>query len=207
MDGKVIITGTGRSGTTAFFQLLSELGMDTAKDSLYYNSGVNAGYEYTRDLTTSYAPQVIKDPRLTTKIPSLLRDGVKIGVVFVMVRDLDSAVQSRLKNGIVWVKHEMPELGGAIEIADKRTSQLVFNQRILATLLVDLTLNSVPFLPLAFPRMINDREYLYNKLCAVPLTNMLGEHICRGRFPWFKEVCDRVFDPELVHHKERKIEE
>jgi hypothetical protein len=204
MDGKILITGTGRSGTTAFFQLLSALGMDTAIESLYYNQGVNAGYEYTHDLTASYAPQVIKDPRLTTQIPSLLKAGLDISIVFVMVRDLDSAVQSRLKNGIVWADHSLPELGGDIEISDKGTSQLVFNQRILSTLFVDLTLNSVPFLPLAFPRFINDRDYLYAKLCAVPLVNKEGRHPCRGRFAMFNLICDKVFDPQLVHHKQEK---
>ena len=178
------------------------MGMDTAQDALYYNPDINAGFEYLKDLRTQWSPQVVKDPRLALKLPDLVESGVDISLVFVLIRDLESATRSRVENDILWVPPAaQPVVGGEIEIEDPYMRQLVFNQRLLATLFVDLTILGIPFLPIHFPRCAEDFDYLYAKLCAAPLYDQNGDHILHGRAAWFRDVFYSVFDSNLIHHR------
>ena len=74
---KLIITGTGRAGTTFLVRLLGELGLDTGyhppdwQKNFYAHS--QAGLE--RDLTDPRGPYVVKNPALCTELPALIVPG------------------------------------------------------------------------------------------------------------------------------------
>ncbi len=60
----LVITGTGRSGTTFLVELLTYLGLDTGFDPVSVRSGIDpvahAGLE--RDIRSDDAPYVVKSP-------------------------------------------------------------------------------------------------------------------------------------------------
>src|SRR5436309_11606939 len=92
----LIISGTGRTGTTFLVQLLTELGLDTgfADSRSEIFSNCNAGMEL--DIRRPDAPYIIKTPRLCNYLDEVLQSGqVIIDHAIIPMRDLYSAAQSR----------------------------------------------------------------------------------------------------------------
>ena len=95
----LLITGTGRSGTTFLVQLLTQLGQDTGFTdpwpARYLDPQCNAGMEW--NLRAANAPYVVKSPSLCTELETILLGGkVMIEHVLIPVRDLFSKLQPRL---------------------------------------------------------------------------------------------------------------
>src|SRR5688500_11696675 len=93
----VIISGTGRAGTTFLVQLLTRLGLETGVGSAAV-TGVdptaNAGLEC--DIRRGDAPYVVKAPHLCDTLDGVLADGqVVVDHALVPVRDLHAAAESR----------------------------------------------------------------------------------------------------------------
>jgi hypothetical protein len=95
---KVIITGTGRAGTTFLMQLLTALGLETGFRDIHegvYES-CNAGME--RDLIDSSAPYIVKNPSLCDDLAQILQTGeYVIDRAFIPVRSLEAATQTHPK--------------------------------------------------------------------------------------------------------------
>lgn len=92
----VIISGTGRTGTSFLVQLLTDLGLETG-----YHPGQTelppaerAGLE--RDIRLSHAPYIVKNPALCEYIDEVLSNPlIKINHAIVPVREFTSAAVSR----------------------------------------------------------------------------------------------------------------
>ena len=69
----LIISGTGRAGTTFLVQLLTELGLDTGfKDAFSeFHANCNAGMEW--NLRREDAPYVVKSPELCEYLDEVLK--------------------------------------------------------------------------------------------------------------------------------------
>lgn len=185
---KVIITGTGRAGTTFLVRLLTELGLDTGytqnswqKD---FHPHCSAGLE--RDITDPEAPYIVKSPALCTELaPLLASEMVVIDHAFVPVRDLDAAARSRIRVG--GANGSVP---GGLWLTDNASSQ----QNVLATvfhqLIHTLVVHDVPHTFLHFPRFVQDSGYAFQKLKPV-LTGITRTT--------FDAAFVRVADPSLVH--------
>src|SRR5215831_18269185 len=96
MRHHVVISGTGRAGTTFLVQLLTDLGLDTGFDSptsgIYPNC--NAGME--RDLREPNAPYIVKSPWMCDYLDEVIRNRqVVIDHAVIPMRDLYSAAESR----------------------------------------------------------------------------------------------------------------
>jgi len=98
----IVITGTGRAGTTLLVRILAELGLDTdatpsAIARVENNSG-RAGIEpRISDDTLDRLPLVVKAPQFVDSLPGLLDRGVfPVDVAIVPMRDLQDAAQSRI---------------------------------------------------------------------------------------------------------------
>jgi hypothetical protein len=190
----VVISGTGRAGTTFLVQLFTALGLDTGFTDL--TSAVfpncNAGMEL--DIRNPEAPYIIKSPHLCDTLDQVLAAGdFVIDHAIVPVRDLFSAAQSRRE---VSLKSDPPDFpgevpGGLWEAKAARGQQ----EQVLASKLYELihtvTKRDIPLTVLHFPRLVNDAGYLFRKL------DFLLGHI---PFETFSEVFERVSKPALVHN-------
>jgi hypothetical protein len=74
----VIISGTGRAGTTFLVQLLTELGLDTGLTDSHTDifENCNAGME--KDLREPDAPYIVKSPFLCDYLATFSRDLMRL---------------------------------------------------------------------------------------------------------------------------------
>jgi hypothetical protein len=189
----VVISGTGRAGTTFLVQILTALGLDTGFKDL--TSGVfencNAGME--KDICQPDAPYIIKSPHLCDTLDRVLASGdIVIDHAIVPVRDLFSAAQSRravsLKSAGVDPPHEVP--GGLWEAEAALGQQEQALAHKLFELMHTVAKWDIPLTLLHFPRMVNDPEYLYAKLRF-----LVGD----ASFETFLTLFESVAKPALVH--------
>src|SRR5205807_1420934 len=91
----VIVSGTGRAGTTFLIQLFTHLGLDTGFDvhDLEVDPRARAGLE--RDIRDTNAPYIVKSPFYCDVIDEMLASSVRIAHAIVPVRQFDAAAASR----------------------------------------------------------------------------------------------------------------
>jgi hypothetical protein len=185
---KVIISGTGRCGTTFLVHLLTELGLDTGIsarnwDRKYYEHS-NAGLEH--DLLDPVTPYIVKNPALCETLPAALATGrFVIDHAYVPIRELGAAAASRADvgggNGSV--------AGGLWGTSDAASQRAVLAE-MFHGLLHTLAANDIPHTLILFPRMVSDPDYTFGKLGF-----LLNGTSREG----FRKAFDRVASPSLVH--------
>jgi hypothetical protein len=189
----VIISGTGRAGTTFLVQLLTELGLDTGHADgagAPYFENCDAGLEL--DLAAPDAPYIVKSPWLCGRLDELLKAGdLVIDHALIPMRDLFSAAESRRD-----VSRRTPPdsarqgtPGGIWNTKDPGSQEAVLAQ-LFYGLMHTLARHEIPVTLLEFPRTVNDPEYLFERLAF-----LLGD-TPRSRF---LEAFRAVSRPELVH--------
>ena len=100
-DGHILITGTGRSGTTLLVEYFTALGFDTGHTVETTRRHVDeisrAGLEHgLRGIRGKPLPYVAKAPSFTRNLGGALQDGtVSVRACIVPMRDLYSAAESR----------------------------------------------------------------------------------------------------------------
>jgi hypothetical protein len=184
---KVVITGTGRAGTTLLVQVLTDLGLDTgfAPDHPV-DERINAGLEFR--IESPNAPRIIKDPNLSRRLGGLLdRNEVEIEHVIIPVRDLDVAVASRVRN--TRYGSNLHTFGGLIG-TPRATHQRDALALLFYELLYTVTRYDLPHTLLLFPKFTEDWEYTYDKL------SFLDPSIRAERW---KEVLAHRVDRTLIH--------
>ena len=192
MKHHVIISGTGRAGTTFLVQLLTALGLDTGfpdPDSGIYPN-CNAGMEL--DLRQTDAPYIIKSPFICDYLDEVIRsDRVVIDHAIVPMRDLFAAAESR-RNVTTRSNLDMPPdkvPGGLWHTTRPQDQEAILTQQ-LYKLFIALAAHDIPVTLLHFPRLATDADYLYEKLSFL-LPNIPREAFLRG----FRSVSK----PDLIH--------
>jgi hypothetical protein len=188
-DPKVVITGTGRAGTTLLVQVLTDLGLDTGftPDHEIYE-GIHAGLEFR--IESPNAPRIVKDPNLSRRLGGLLDRGeVTIEHVIIPVRALDVAVASRVRNTKYGSNlHTFGGLFGTPRATHQREALALLFYELLYT----VARYDIPHTLLLFPRFTEDWEYTYAKL------SFLDPTIPPERW---KEVLEQRVQPELIHEE------
>lgn len=188
-QGHVIISGTGRSGTTLLVQILSHLGFDTgftAADSLLKVSAVShAGLEHNA-VTHPTWPYVVKSPLASFKLGGLVAAGkIRVRLVIVPMRPLQQVVESRKRVA------DLGETRGGAWVRPRETAQ----QTLLAAmhaLFVAIAEHGLPHLLIAFPRFARDEEYAFAQLQP-----LLAPHgVTRAEFAAAFAACVRQ---ERIH--------
>src|SRR5580658_7081176 len=185
---KVIISGTGRCGTTFLVHLLTELGLDTGISARNwgkkYYERCHAGLEH--NLLDPETPYIVKNPALCDTLPALLATGrFVIDHAYIPIRDLESAAASRVSVG----GSDGSVSGGLWGTADPaRQADILANMfyRLVHTLVT----HDIPHTFILFPRMIHDPAYVRGKL----------DYLMRGvRDEAFVTAFLKVADVSLVH--------
>jgi hypothetical protein len=187
-EHKVIISGTGRSGTTFLVQLLGELGLDTGIsrrnwDRKYFEH-CNAGLEH--DIMDKRTPYILKNPALCDTLAGALDTGrFVIDHAYIAIRDLGEVAASRADVG--GANGSVPGgLWGTSDPAAQRAVMAEMFHRLIHTLVA----NDIPHTFILFPRMVADPDYTYGKLA------FLMKGVSRAAFGG---AFGRVADPALVH--------
>jgi hypothetical protein len=153
---KILITGTGRCGTTFLIKLFSFLDFNTGYNRDNYNlsisSNCNSGME--RKYNDNY--YVLKNPLYMMNIEHIVKDtSIKIKNVIIPIRDLKMSAKSRVKHGT---------LHGGLWHANDELSQINFYKNILTNYIFISTKYDINTIFIDFDKMINDEIYLFNKL-------------------------------------------
>lgn len=188
----LIISGTGRAGTTFLVQLFTALGLDTGftDPASDLNPNCDAGMEW--DIRRADAPYIVKSPWLCDYLGEVLADGrVRIDHALVPVRDLYTAAESRRD---VARRTDRTLFGGDIPGGLWHTDEPERQEAVLAVqlykLLYALAERDIPLTLLHFPRLVRDPQYLFGKL------QFMLKGVGRESF---LEAHSRVARPELVH--------
>lgn len=208
----VVITGTGRAGTTFLVDLLFHLGLDTGyqADSIenYKYPIARAGLEV--DIRELPCPYIVKSPWFCGYAEDVLRrEDIVIDHIFVPIRDLHAAAESRryvtttavakmsfldylkrLFRPRYWfnLKESPGGLVGTKSIKPGAQEDVLLMN--IYKLMLAVSASQVPITLLRFPLLTQDSEYLFHKLSPV-----LGEI----DYAHFQDVFRRVVRPDLVH--------
>lgn len=176
----LIISGTGRSGTSLLVKFLSACGLESNltvnKDNAYWNNAAKAGIE-NNILLDENLPYILKAPWHAMNIAQALatRD-IVIDAVLLPMRDLVKAASSRVVLELRNRYEQSPKLldmprvdafgytaGGCIyslnPIDQAKEAALGFHE-----LLLEIVKLEIPAVFLEFPRFANDFDYLYKNI-------------------------------------------
>ena len=180
----VIITGTGRAGTTFLVQYLHANGLDThlgRRPDARLDEASHAGLEDTflHD-QADQLPYVIKSPWIAFDPQNTIPPDVTVDAFIVPVRALEEAAASRVILERAAMHRLVPSLShlpGSFDHWGTVPGGMVYSlstqdqARILAvafhTLVQYAVCRDVPLVLMDFPRFVEDAEYLYDKLSAV----------------------------------------
>jgi hypothetical protein len=156
---RILITGTGRCGTTFLVKLFTFLNFDTGftKDNYreFIFSNCNSGME--KEYTDNH--YILKNPHFITQMETILNDrSVKVKTVIIPMRDLQLSAASRVKN-----KHFAGGLWNSID----EESQIEFYKEILQNYMEVMNKYNVHTIFLDFDKMTQDKEYLFNMLKSI----------------------------------------
>lgn len=182
----LLITGTGRAGTSFLVRYLDALGFETHfsrfGEHATWDEAANAGAEnLPLSVLDDQLPYIVKSPWAGEFIDQMLADpGVALDAVVIPMRDLDDAAASRAivelrdivehndfmtKLDHPWA-HRGPTPGGIVyslhPLDQARILALGFHH-----LVERLTAADVPIVFLNFPRLALDADYLHAKLAPV----------------------------------------
>jgi len=195
MRHHVVITGTGRAGTTFLVFLLTVLDLDTGfnKDKLPLFAPARAGLER---ILKEDAPYIVKNPWFCDCADEIVqRDDIIIDHVFVPMRDLHAAAESRryvVDNAPKELKLRLrpSEIPGGLWHTDDRSQQEAKLVHQLYKLMYSLSVSEIPITLMQYPRITKDPEYLYRKLSPLVF------HI---PYDHFVNVFNRIVRPGWVH--------
>ena len=189
----VLITGTGRAGTTFLVHLLTKIGVDTGFDldniDKFIDPSSFGGLE--SDIRNNDAPYVVKSPTLSFSLDEIFQnEDIVIDAVIVPFRPIKDATASRLavqhKTG-----HFLPNstAGGITTGAGGLDQEDELRVRI-ERMLYSIAHAHVPVVFIAYPLLMNDKEYLYQKMVQV-FTDI--------QFERFSDAFDSIYVPGRVH--------
>jgi hypothetical protein len=180
----LLISGTGRAGTSFLVRYLAGMGLETHLD--IHGDGqwfeeANAGFEDLPILEPhNRLPYVIKSPWLCEFVDSALENAaLRLDAVIIPVRDLTEAAASRVVLELQSIHKTQPvmsELNHTWQTWGQTPGGVVFSlnpidqARLLAVwfhrLVERLTKAEIPMAFLSFPRLAEDPDYLFEKLRA-----------------------------------------
>lgn len=187
LSAKVLITGTGRAGTTLLIQVLTDLGLDTglASDAPIDDRSA-AGLELP--INDPNGPRIVKNPQAIKRLGPLLDAGeLEIEHIIVPIRNLEVAAASRIRLARYGADlRTWGGLMGTVRATRQREALALLEYELLYT----IARHELPHTLLHFPRFVRDWEYTYRKL------TFLDPSIPIER--WRDALAGRV-RPELIH--------
>ena len=153
---KILITGTGRCGTTFLIKLFSFLDFNTGYNRNNYKLSIftncNSGME--RSYKDNY--NILKNPNFMKDIEKIAKDkSIKIKNIIIPIREFKMSAKSR-------VKHKNGA-GGLLNAKDE-LSQIEYYKNIFINYMFISTKYDINTIFIDFDKMINDKTYLFNKL-------------------------------------------
>jgi hypothetical protein len=200
----VVITGTGRAGTSLLVQLLTNLDLDTSYDKAHMNLDDHCKAGLERDILDDNAPYIVKSPWFCHFVDKVLaRPEIRIRHVFIPMRDLYAAAESRRRVTSEFLSKLSADrraevepndiMGGLMHTKNPKEQESVLLWQ-LYKLLLSLSKTSIPVTLLHYPRITTDAHYLYVKLKpilgAIAFETFAQVHALTVRPEWVSQFGD-----------------
>lgn len=191
MSSHVIITGTGRAGTSFLVQLLTRLGLDTGYDPRAVELPLLSRAGLETDVRAPNAPYIVKSPHLCDLIEEVLTSSVQIEHAIIPIRQFDAAAASRAHvHELVSGSADANTIWGGLWDTARPDQQAAVLRSKFTKLIETLVRHDIPITFLAYPRLVRDPDYLYSKLAF-----LLGDRDLVA----FRTAFSEVVRPEWVH--------
>jgi len=159
--GKLLITGTGRAGTTFIMRLLTLLGFNTGYDpnrlDSYIGSRCKAGME--KNVNDFNSLDVVKSPWLYKDIPTIHKMFNNLEVL-VPIRDIRKAAESRVRIG---------RGDGGLWHANSLEEQIEFYNEVLKVIERNCAELNIEVIYIEFEKFTVDVQYCYDMLNQLTL--------------------------------------
>ena len=189
----VIISGTGRAGTSFLVQLLSELGLDTGftETDSHINKNARAGLEH--DIRNPASPYIVKSPWFCDYAEDVFKNpSIKIDHLFIPMRDASAAAKSRqyVVDSSKEENKKPSQVQGGFWHTDKPGDQETILYKQLYKLVFAASDAMVPVTLMRYPRITNDSQYLFKKLLPILKNKSTDE---------FTNAFKKTVQPAWVH--------
>ena len=154
-DEKILISGTGRCGTTFLMQIFSFLNMNTGFNKNNYKNFIHDKSKSGMELNINDNYDIIKSPFFIEYIDQIITSNFKIKYMIIPIRNFKDSAKSREKH---------KGYDGGLWNAENYIEQIDFYQKIMSNYLVYMVKYNIPTIFLDFDKMTNDYNYLFNKL-------------------------------------------
>lgn len=200
-QGRILITGTGRAGSTFLVVLLTHLGLDTGftLESVGVEGGTpsnpkffpaaRAGLEW--DIRAKDAPRVVKSPHFCDHADEVLASGIRIEHAIIPIRQFEAAAASRIHVHQEAVSRgEVNAVPGGLWGTGSADRQAAVLRHKFTNLIEALVRHDVPITFLWYPKLVQDPDYLFGKLRFL---------LPRTEIARFRPVHSMVARPDWVH--------
>ena len=201
-NGRIIIAGTGRAGTTLLMQVFTKLGLDTGFSEKDFSSEIDSisfgGLEkYPQIESLEKLPRVVKSPWFFEIADDFLaKASDTIEYVLIPIRNLNCAAQSRIRIQRIFetrlggLKSKGNRFRGGLAGTDSEQEQEVVLGRQITSLIISLSESNVPFKFVVFPKFAQDPDYLYEIIkFLIPDTS----------FEEFHRIFQELVDLSKIH--------
>lgn len=183
--GKIVITGTGRCGTSFLMHLFTALGFNTGYtlvECVWHlkRSKCDGGIEHSIGTERFDKADIVKNPEWFYK-PELL--DFDIDYIVLPFRKLENVALSRARNN---------GYGGFHQGANDPDSQIKLDSKALYKFLEYTVGKDLKIIHLDFPRIVKDVDYLFIKLIECRLCTL-------DSFKRLKKAFNEIADSEKVH--------
>jgi len=156
---KILITGTGRCGTTFIIKLFSFLDFNTGYTRENYKQNIydvcNSGME--RKYTEKF--YILKNPEFINQMETIVKSRrIKLKHVIIPIRDYDKSAKSRTK---------LNRNPGGLWNAKNEQEQLLYYNKIMSNYVFYMTKYEISTIFLDFDKMISNKQYLFDKLKVI----------------------------------------
>lgn len=185
---KIIITGTGRAGTTFLMQLLQRVGLRTGFEHNHKIDGQShAGLELGVNSLTVPNIDVVKNPAFAHNMSAILREySAFINVIIIPVRNIHEVAASRAVHGI---NHDGGFTKGVTSVRQQRRQA----QEAHTALNAALQASALPYIYLVYPKHVLHEYYAYERL--KPILDAFGIERLD-----FLMAHREIRNPTLVHN-------
>jgi hypothetical protein len=152
---KILISGTGRCGTTFLIKLFTFLDFDTGFNITNYNKYIFKNCNSGMEKSYNESNYVLKNPNFIVNIDDIIMNNIKIKYMIIPIRDYIESAKSRVNNGYE---------NGGLWNATNMDNQIEYYNKIMANYLYSMTKYEINTIFLDFNTMVTSSLYLYNKL-------------------------------------------
>ncbi len=211
---KLVITGTGRSGTTFLMQLLTAMNEDTGygTPTATIQQDANAGMERVNtwsmtDDAVRALPRILKDPRLCLHLEEICARGHIPGHVVWCFRPIDMVAKSRFECNRPWFPDDsLPDLHKVPRNKWPKWATLENQTRAMAEVLGRLTSTllryEIKHTVIIFPGDMMNPNQLWRSFVGQMRRGSVAEYLnwrTKDDLERFERAFFTVVNPDLVH--------